>query len=299
MMTPIAAPESVVDLSAWERFCESVARGGGVCDHPRRFERQAPASPSFFRLEVERVEHHQRNAIPFLMEHCGLAGQSVLEFGAGTGGLSVALAQAGVGRIQAVEPVQLNCETGRWRTRAYGLEGRIEFHHVPDTRRLPFPDGAFDAVVCSSVLQYIPDAGERRLVLTEMARVVRSGGLLIVCGSGNALYPGGPHSSRWWSNLMPAQAARLGHNRGISYWELNRVLGPLGFRVYPQGRGALERWRRCATARRRSMLGRAALATGVAALRAVDTILGPLTQAPLEAFLPYPDLAFRREATSG
>ena len=295
-MTSLAPPERVIDLLAWERFCELVARGGGVCDHPSRPGNQVPASPSFLRLEIARVEHHRRNVIPFLIGHCGLSGRSVLEFGAGTGGLSVAMAQAGVASVHAVEPVGLNCEAGRWRARAYGLDGSIQFHHVPDTRHLPFASGAFDAIVCSSVLQYIPDARERRILLTEMARLSRSGGLLIFCGSGNALYPGSPHSSRWWSNLLPARAARLGHDRGISFWELARVLRPLGFGVLSQGTAAVERWRLRAVTQRKTVRGRVAISAALTGLRTVGMVLGPLTRTPLEAFLPYPELAFRRDS---
>jgi dolichol-phosphate mannosyltransferase len=42
---------------------------------------------------------------------------------------------------------------------------------------LPFPDGAFDAVICSEVIEHIPDAPE---VLGEMTRVLRAGGTLIL-----------------------------------------------------------------------------------------------------------------------
>ena len=58
----------------------------------------------------------------------------MLEFGAGTGGLSVAMVLGGVKRVCAVEPIAINCEAGKWRTRAYGLEGAIKYHHLPDTR---------------------------------------------------------------------------------------------------------------------------------------------------------------------
>jgi ubiquinone/menaquinone biosynthesis C-methylase UbiE len=293
-MTPLAPPEHVVDLPAWERFCALVARGGGVSDHPRRPGDQGPASDTFFWLELARVDHHRRAAVPFLIEHCGLSGRSVLEFGAGTGGLSVAMVQAGVACVQAIEPIALNCEAGRWRTRAYGLEGAIQFHHLPDTRHLPFASGTFDAVVCSSVLQYVPDAGDRRTLLTEMARLTRPGGLLIICGSGNGLYPAGPHSSRWWSNLLPARATRRGHNRGITFWELYRTLRPLGFGAFRPASAAVERWRRRALGRCPTLSSRVTVAAVVAVVRTVGVLLSRLTGVPLEAFLPYPELAYRK-----
>jgi ubiquinone/menaquinone biosynthesis C-methylase UbiE len=300
MTNPAPPPDAgVLDVPAWERFCELVAGGGGVCDHPGRPGEPVPSSASFFRVEVHRVDHHRRSTLPFLMEHCRLAGRSVLEFGAGTGGLSVALALAGVGSVEAVEPVGLNAEAGRWRVRAYGLEQRIRFHHVPDTTRLPFGDGVFDAVLCSSVLQYVPDPGCRRALLAEMARVTRTGGLVVLSGTGNGLYPAGPHSSRWWSNLFPGVAARRGHNRGVSYWEVRRALAPLGFQVFAQGRAALKRWGQRMAGRSQKGPRRWAASALLTSLGIAVACLGPLTGAPHEAFLPYPELAFaKRDGTA-
>src|SRR5688572_22640369 len=120
-------------------------------------------------------------------------------------------------RVSEVGSFDRCCEAGEWRTRAYGLESAIEGRRVPDTRRLPFADEAFDVVVCSSVLQYVPDVIERSVLVAEMARLVRPCGLVVFCGSGNGLYLAGPHSSRWRSNWFPAKAARSGHNRGVTY----------------------------------------------------------------------------------
>jgi dolichol-phosphate mannosyltransferase len=50
---------------------------------------------------------------------------------------------------------------------------------------LPFPDGRFDAVICSEVIEHIPD---RPQVFDEMTRVLRPGGALIL---------GTPDYGRW------------------------------------------------------------------------------------------------------
>ena len=42
---------------------------------------------------------------------------------------------------------------------------------------LPFADGAFDAVLCALVLAHFPDLGQP---MTELARVVRPGGTLLI-----------------------------------------------------------------------------------------------------------------------
>ena len=46
-----------------------------------------------------------------------------------------------------------------------------------DATRLPFPDAVFDRVIASEVLEHIPDD---RAAFTELARVVRPGGVLAV-----------------------------------------------------------------------------------------------------------------------
>ncbi len=46
-----------------------------------------------------------------------------------------------------------------------------------DATRLPFPDGSFDRVICTEVLEHVPDD---RAVLSELVRVLRPGGVLAV-----------------------------------------------------------------------------------------------------------------------
>ncbi|MGH9525137.1 MAG: class I SAM-dependent methyltransferase [Terriglobales bacterium] len=58
---------------------------------------------------------------------------------------------------------------------AAGVAGRFSAR-TADARQLPFPDGAFDAVVSMTVLHNIHGAGEREKALAEIARVLRPGG---------------------------------------------------------------------------------------------------------------------------
>lgn len=46
--------------------------------------------------------------------------------------------------------------------------------------RLPYPDGSFDVATASTVLSSVLDAELRAAILTEMRRVVRPGGLVVV-----------------------------------------------------------------------------------------------------------------------
>jgi SAM-dependent methyltransferase len=46
-----------------------------------------------------------------------------------------------------------------------------------DALRLPFPDGAFDKVICAEVLEHLPDDAS---AMAELARVLRPGGTLAI-----------------------------------------------------------------------------------------------------------------------
>lgn len=47
-----------------------------------------------------------------------------------------------------------------------------------DAARVPFPDGLFDAVICSELLEHVPDP---YAVLGETQRLLRAGGILLIC----------------------------------------------------------------------------------------------------------------------
>ena len=284
----------------WTTFCDLVSRGAGVADVLDDAATAAAATAHDRAYLLGLAEHHRENTVPFLVDDCALAGKSVLEVGAGTAGLAVALAEAGVREVIGAEPNAKNYEAGVWRAKAHRVDDRVRLCHVPDTTRLPFADDSFDAAVCSSVLQYVPRR-TRPALLDEMHRVVKPGGLVIVCGSGNGLLPGGPHSKRWWSNLTPDRAERLGHTHGVTYWEIDRVLRRRGATRTRRGSAdgaALARW--LERAERRGRDGRSAwgrLALG-AAYRAMDATWCRGLGVPIEAFLPYMTVAYEKAPPS-
>ena len=104
--------------------------------------------------------------------------------------------------------LDIGCGSGRHVGEAYRLKGiiavgadlaiedlrqareRLTFHDrlgahgggrwclsAADIRRLPFPDAGFHAVVCSEVLEHIPD---HHRALAELVRVLKPGGHLVV-----------------------------------------------------------------------------------------------------------------------
>jgi len=70
-----------------------------------------------------------------------------------------------------------------------------------DAQRLPFPDDTFDAVSCLEALEFTPDPQQ---ILSEMARVLRPGGTLLVTNRVN-----------WERKLMPGKAFTDGEMRAM------------------------------------------------------------------------------------
>jgi SAM-dependent methyltransferase len=78
---------------------------------------------------------------------------------------------------------------GRGRPYALLFEGRIEHHYVldvatgasvdlvGDARSLPLADGSVDVVLCTQVIEHIPEPG---LVVQEIHRILRRGGRLLL-----------------------------------------------------------------------------------------------------------------------
>lgn len=280
---------------AWSTFTRLVLDGAGMQDVVgASIPPGALPSADDVAYQLGLVEHHARNSIPFLLGPCALAGKRVLEIGSGTGALAVALALAGVAHVEGVEPNADNHAAGIARVRAHRLGHCIRLSHRLHTTPLPFADGAFDATIASSVLQYVRRR-ERERILVEMHRVTCDGGLVIVCNSGNALYPGGPHASTRWSNWLPALAELTGARRGVSWFEIRRVLDSLG--VEPvMTPGGLDRLRRRVLARgsrgARRTSEQALLAAAATAGRGLERWAG----IPVEALLPYVAVAFRKVA---
>jgi 2-polyprenyl-6-hydroxyphenyl methylase/3-demethylubiquinone-9 3-methyltransferase len=104
-----------------------------------------------------------------LLKAFNLTGQYWLDAGCGTGTLSRWLAEKKGCRVLGVDASSemiANC------SRVRGTEFKV----VDDIYKLPFPDSAFDGVLCSSVLEYL-DSPEN--ALQEFCRVTRKGGLLL------------------------------------------------------------------------------------------------------------------------
>jgi SAM-dependent methyltransferase len=130
----------------------------------------------------------------------------VLEFGSYLGATAIVLAWGGA-RVVAVDVDLQYLTWARLNVRRYGVEDRVSVLAIPKAPQLPFPDHAFDLVVCNSVLEYVPSP-VREATLKELDRVLRRGGLVIVLGTSNRLWARELHSRRWFVNYVPGRLRR-------------------------------------------------------------------------------------------
>lgn len=110
------------------------------------------------------------------LEGRSLSGQVWLDAGCGTGTLSRWLAACGC-RVVGVDASPGMIAAAKHLTESYGHSGRLRFERIDTVERLGMQDSSFDGLLCSSVLEYVTNPAA---CLTEFARVLKPGGLLLV-----------------------------------------------------------------------------------------------------------------------
>ena len=164
-------------------------------------------------------------------------GGRLLDFGCGSGSLSVEFARRGW-VVTAIDCAGEMIEMAR----QLDSDNTVQFSQIESgAGELPFRDGSFDAVVASSVFEYLsePEATAR-----ELRRVVRAGGVLV------ATVPNSLHPVRWAEAVEKrARQAGVGARGALrrEYLELSQnrtalrtwrgLLGRAGWRVeFSKGR---------------------------------------------------------------
>jgi 2-polyprenyl-6-hydroxyphenyl methylase/3-demethylubiquinone-9 3-methyltransferase len=105
-----------------------------------------------------------------------LAGTLWLDAGCGTGALSRWLAARGC-CVLGVDASQEMVGEANQSAQSQNFSERLDFVRITSVAHLALDDGAVDGVLCSSVLEYVPDPSA---CLAEFSRVLKPGGLLVV-----------------------------------------------------------------------------------------------------------------------
>ena len=102
------------------------------------------------------------------------ADEQIVDVGCGTGNLTLALLAklSPAGRVVAVDVSRRMIELAQRKV----SDSRVSWH-IDDAQRLPLADASCDRVICFSVWPHFED---RKAVATELARVLKVGGLLHV-----------------------------------------------------------------------------------------------------------------------
>ena len=115
-----------------------------------------------------------------------LHGQDWLDAGCGSGTMARYLFEAGasvLGVDAAEEMIAIAHELASQGVAAQDVPShdergqQLRFEHIATIAHLPLANRSLDGILCSSVLEYVPDPAA---CLTEFSRVLRPGGLLVV-----------------------------------------------------------------------------------------------------------------------
>jgi SAM-dependent methyltransferase len=150
----------------------------------------------------------------------------VLEFGCNVAASSIVLAALGAS-VTSVDVDAKMIRIAHANVARYGKGEAVTVNHVPDTRKLPYPDASFDFILANSVLEYVPpdmlDA-----IVGELCRVAKPGATMLICGTASRLSPREVHSRRWLVNYVPRLLDPLIYGksaqRGLSPFALSRAL---------------------------------------------------------------------------
>jgi ubiquinone/menaquinone biosynthesis C-methylase UbiE len=130
------------------------------------------------------------------------SGKSILDYGSGSGGVSIAFAENGA-RMKGVEVDSRLVGIAEQHVALYDLPHKPEFLHY-DGRNLPFPNESFDAVISISVLEHVTDPVR---YIAEASRVLKPEGHFYLAFP-NRLWPKETHTQLWGITYLPVWLAR-------------------------------------------------------------------------------------------
>ncbi len=177
-----------------------------LTEYIRSYSRYYSRSESNLRQRCREQLYQERDMIPLVDRleklYGSLRGCRVLEIGSGSGTRAVALALRGAA-VVGVEPIEAGVQVSRMRAERYPPFNTS--FQVGRGEKLPFPDGSFDLVFSTEVLQHVQRLEQ---VIAETARVLRPGGHCYH-EAPNSLYPREFHYRIFWLPGMPKPIGKL------------------------------------------------------------------------------------------
>jgi len=137
-----------------------------------------------------------------------LQGQHWLDAGCGSGTMARYLTARGAS-VLGVDAAEEMIAVAREFAGRDVTGGQLRFEHVATIVHLPVADQSLDGILCSSVLEYVPDPAA---CLAEFARVLRPGGLLVVSVANR-------NSVVRWAQIATHRLGRLLRQRWCAFLE--------------------------------------------------------------------------------
>jgi SAM-dependent methyltransferase len=131
--------------------------------------------------------------------YVSLAGCSVLDMGAGTGGLLLACQQRGATCLVGLEVEPELYELAQLRLADTGIECLLT-----DGNTVPLPDASFDVIFSIHVIEHVVSPS---LYLAEVVRLLKPGGLVFLTCP-NRLWPHEPHAQLPFLPYLPMSLAQ-------------------------------------------------------------------------------------------
>lgn len=158
-----------------------------------------------------------------------LAEQILVDAGCGTGSYTQALVSH-VARVEAVDMNEGMLGVAGEKLEDEATAGRVRFHRAT-IDDLPIDDASVDAVMINQVLHHLPDdvAADwplTRKVIAEFARVLRSGGILMINFCTHAQLRRG-----WWFFSLIEPIAERMITRHVPLADLERIMSDSGFEL--------------------------------------------------------------------